>query len=530
MSKRSQTLRALVTERLTAAAEEIFELVERTIAEYEEELCRSKEENQRQKQQQEQVLLHGFQINLPTQDDAEPSRHQDIPETPLIKEEPEEPSVKQEDEQLPQFTETPPKTDNIVITKVSSLCDVSEKQNHAEAGSVRTVPTTRTQTPDTPAQMETEADGDRDPSHRNKPETRAGGKHECPFCTKSFMSKQKLETHVRVHTGQRPFSCSICAKTFARKDHLDVHMRTHTGERAHSCSEAPSGGSSSATGSTVKFNVQYREKKTHMNLNGRSYSTFLTEAKQRFGIRRDVYLMDGTGTEVDSDVFTELIEQEPGLTLIIVDAPSVPDSYSKAIKTCQRIETDEEQTRRKRPRRYRDSSSEDDTERPRKLINLNSTHIDPTAEWMERMERMELAIGEILTLLREMQNGAYNLGDEVLAEPCKTAAELDGLNHDLEQPEKRRDMVKFLASLGGGSPGVVVRRMLRRIANASVLSGFSLCGRKGKRAFQTLPICRLLILACQKNFPQIKSAEVEELIGLTLKFAPHRKSSATAQL
>uniref|UniRef100_A0A8C6TS37 C2H2-type domain-containing protein n=1 Tax=Neogobius melanostomus TaxID=47308 RepID=A0A8C6TS37_9GOBI len=324
MSKRSQTLRALVTERLTAAAEEIFELVERTIAEYEEELCRSKEENQRQKQQQEQVLLHGFQINLPTQDDAEPSRHQDIPETPLIKEEPEEPSVKQEDEQLPQFTETPPKTDNIVITKVSSLCDVSEKQNHAEAGSVRTVPTTRTQTPDTPAQMETEADGDRDPSHRNKPETRAGGKHECPFCTKSFMSKQKLETHVRVHTGQRPFSCSICAKTFARKDHLDVHMRTHTGERAHSCSEAPSGGSSSATGSTVKFNVQYREKKTHMNLNGRSYSTFLTEAKQRFGIRRDVYLMDGTGTEVDSDVFTELIEQEPGLTLIIVDAPSVP--------------------------------------------------------------------------------------------------------------------------------------------------------------------------------------------------------------
>ncbi|KAK7889193.1 hypothetical protein WMY93_024753 [Mugilogobius chulae] len=43
-------LRALVTERLTAAAEEIFALVERTIVEYEEELCRSKEENQRKQQ------------------------------------------------------------------------------------------------------------------------------------------------------------------------------------------------------------------------------------------------------------------------------------------------------------------------------------------------------------------------------------------------------------------------------------------------------------------------------------------------
>ncbi|XP_032365455.1 zinc finger and SCAN domain-containing protein 31-like [Etheostoma spectabile] len=41
-------LRGLVEQRLTAAAEEIFGLVERTIAEYEEELCRSKEEHERQ--------------------------------------------------------------------------------------------------------------------------------------------------------------------------------------------------------------------------------------------------------------------------------------------------------------------------------------------------------------------------------------------------------------------------------------------------------------------------------------------------
>ena len=37
-----QTLRVFVKQRLTAAAEEIFELFERTIAEYEEELCRQR--------------------------------------------------------------------------------------------------------------------------------------------------------------------------------------------------------------------------------------------------------------------------------------------------------------------------------------------------------------------------------------------------------------------------------------------------------------------------------------------------------
>lgn len=45
-----QMLRALVKQRLSAAAEEIVVLFERTIAEYEQELCRSKEENERQRQ------------------------------------------------------------------------------------------------------------------------------------------------------------------------------------------------------------------------------------------------------------------------------------------------------------------------------------------------------------------------------------------------------------------------------------------------------------------------------------------------
>lgn len=43
----AQALRSLVKRRLAAAAEEICGLVERTLAEYEEERGRSKEENQR---------------------------------------------------------------------------------------------------------------------------------------------------------------------------------------------------------------------------------------------------------------------------------------------------------------------------------------------------------------------------------------------------------------------------------------------------------------------------------------------------
>ncbi|KAK7889167.1 hypothetical protein WMY93_024727 [Mugilogobius chulae] len=56
MCEKVDYVRALVSERLTAAAEEIFALVVRTIVEYEEELCRSKEENQRKQQLLDSLL------------------------------------------------------------------------------------------------------------------------------------------------------------------------------------------------------------------------------------------------------------------------------------------------------------------------------------------------------------------------------------------------------------------------------------------------------------------------------------------
>lgn len=51
-----QLLRMFLNQRLTAAAEEIFGAVEKTIAEYQEEVCRSKEENGRLQRQLDIVL------------------------------------------------------------------------------------------------------------------------------------------------------------------------------------------------------------------------------------------------------------------------------------------------------------------------------------------------------------------------------------------------------------------------------------------------------------------------------------------
>ncbi|XP_038575010.1 zinc finger protein 133-like [Micropterus salmoides] len=59
--------------------------------------------------------------------------------------------------------------------------------------------------------------------------------HVCQFCGKSFRGKVELAVHTRCHTGEKPFSCRVCGKCFSRKGNMAIHMRTHTGEKPYRC-------------------------------------------------------------------------------------------------------------------------------------------------------------------------------------------------------------------------------------------------------------------------------------------------------
>ena len=64
---------------------------------------------------------------------------------------------------------------------------------------------------------------------------------ECETCGKCFMTKLRLDAHIRIHTGEKPFLCKTCKKGFAHKSNLTMHEKIHTGERPFQCKHCKKG-------------------------------------------------------------------------------------------------------------------------------------------------------------------------------------------------------------------------------------------------------------------------------------------------
>ena len=52
-------------------------------------------------------------------------------------------------------------------------------------------------------------------------------KHICSHCGLSLNGKVELQSHLFLHTGEKPYECTMCNKTFTRQKSLAKHLRKH---------------------------------------------------------------------------------------------------------------------------------------------------------------------------------------------------------------------------------------------------------------------------------------------------------------
>ncbi|XP_049916247.1 zinc finger protein 37 homolog [Epinephelus moara] len=235
-----ELLRALVSECLSAAAEEIFKIVERTIVEYEKEMSCSKWVVDSHRRLLDAAKSHSedsLQVSA-TDVKLQPGQHQpaasvnvsvswEEPENTMS--EPTEPCPSTNNTHHP-ASETDQSDQEILVDiedddDVKQECDLNMPLKILKVKKPFKCPVCFSGFSSKKTMVR----------HIKKHPEDNSSRYQCQFCELYFCHKSEFIIHTRTHKGTKPYKCQDCEKSFDQRDSLLIHRQKHSEQKSYQC-------------------------------------------------------------------------------------------------------------------------------------------------------------------------------------------------------------------------------------------------------------------------------------------------------
>ncbi|XP_035000802.2 zinc finger protein ZFP2 [Hippoglossus stenolepis] len=228
-----ELLRALITECLSAAAEEIFKIAERTIVAYEEEMSCSKwvvDNHCRlldvaKSHSKDYLQMSATDVKLQCAQQQPPASITGRWEEPVNTwSEPTEnnthPHTSPEDEK--------DQCDQEILIDIDEDDDIKQECDpdmHLKEKKLFKCPICFSSFSSKKTMVR----------HVKKHPEDKSSSYQCQFCDRYFCHKSEFIIHTMIHKGSKPYKCQYCDKSFEHRDGLFIHRQKHSEEKPYQC-------------------------------------------------------------------------------------------------------------------------------------------------------------------------------------------------------------------------------------------------------------------------------------------------------